>query len=316
MALPQSVRAFAPASVGNLAVGFDCLGMALASPGDVVVARRSPRPGVVIAKITGDGGKLPRDPSRNTATVAARALLEAAGRGQEGVVLELEKGLPLASGLGSSAASAVAAVVAVDALFDLGTGAEGLLAAALAGETAACGSAHPDNAAPSLLGGIVLVRQGGEIVPLPVPAGLAVAVVRPHLSLSTKEARRRLPRTLPLATIVAQMADLAATVDALHRGDFAALGRAVRDRIAEPVRSDLIPGFAAAKAAALAAGGLAASISGAGPSVFVLCEGVATAELAAAAMARAFEREADLAVDCHFGLVPKEGARVLKDSAA
>lgn len=308
-----TLRAFAPASVGNLAVGFDCLGMALESPGDSVSARRSERPGIVLARIRGDEGRLPRDPTRNTATVAARALLDAAGRPGEGLVLELDKGLPLASGLGSSAASAVAAVVAVDALFGLGASQTELLAAALAGEEAACGAAHPDNAAPSLLGGIVLVRHDGELRPIPVPQGLAVAVVRPHCALSTKEARRRLPRELPLATVVAQMADLAATIDALHRGDLAALGRSVVDRIAEPVRASLVPGFLAAKAAALEAGALAASISGAGPSVFALCDGAEAAERVATAIAHAFEHAAGLAADRHFGLVPRHGARVVEE---
>lgn len=312
--MSEAVRAFAPASIGNLAVGFDCLGMCLGSPGDVVVARRAvPGDGrelVRLGAIRGDHGLLPRDAERNTATVAARALLEQAGRLGEQLELELDKGLALASGLGSSAASAVAAVVAVDALLGLGASPAELLAAALAGERAACGSAHPDNAAPSLLGGIVLVREGGEIIELPVPEGLAVAVVRPHLALSTKQARRCLPREVPLATAVAQMADLGATVDALHRGDLAALGRSVVDRFAEPARAGLIPGFRAVQRAALDAGALAASISGAGPSIFALCSQAEDASRVGAAMRAAFAA-AGHSSDLHHGAVPRRGARVL-----
>jgi homoserine kinase len=288
--------------------------MALDDCGDVVTARHGEAPGVRLAAVRGDDGRLPRTAERNTAGVAARALLAAAGRGAAGVELELDKGLPLASGLGSSAASAVAAVVAVDALLGLSAPAAELLAAALEGERAACGAAHPDNAAPSLLGGLVLCRQG-EPLELPVPSGLGVAVVHPRLSLATAEARARLGRDLPLATAVAQWADLGAFVHALHTGDLDLLARSLVDRVAEPVRAALVPGFAAVRAAALAAGALGASLSGSGPSTFALVAGAERAPAVAAAMLSGFATAGVDGEVVYAGAVPRRGARVLADGA-
>ena len=185
----KEVTAFAPATVSNVACGFDVLGFALASPGDEVTARLVPA-GVSIDGIAGDDGRLPRDAARNTAGVAARALLTAVGE-RRGVALTIRKGLPLASGLGGSAASAVAAVVAVDALFELHAPIDTLMACALEGERLGAGSAHADNIAPALCGGFVLVRcpSPPDIIRLPVPAGLTAVVVHPDLEIETAKAR-------------------------------------------------------------------------------------------------------------------------------
>ena len=185
----DSVTAFAPATVSNVACGFDVLGFALASPGDEVTARPVPS-GVSIDDIIGDEGRLPREAARNTAGVAAQALLTAAGE-PRGVALTIRKGLPLASGLGGSAASAAAAVVAVDALFELHASIETLVTCALEGERLGAGSAHADNIAPALCGGFVLVRCANppDIVRLPVPAGLTAVVVHPDLEIETAMAR-------------------------------------------------------------------------------------------------------------------------------
>jgi len=177
------VTAFAPATVSNVACGFDVLGFPLASPGDEVTARLAPS-GVSIDDIIGDHGRLPREAARNTAGVAAQALLDAFDE-RRGVTLTIRKGLPLASGLGGSAASAAAAVVAVDALFGLRAPQETLVACALEGERLGAGSAHADNIAPAVCGGFVLVRRTHppDIVRLPVPAGLTAVVVHPDLEV-------------------------------------------------------------------------------------------------------------------------------------
>ncbi|MDH4063938.1 MAG: homoserine kinase, partial [Acidobacteriota bacterium] len=148
------IAAYAPATVSNVACGFDVLGFALDEPGDVVMAEPSSAPGVSITEITGDDGRLSREPGRNTAGAAVLALLEHL-QTRSGVTLTLRKGLPLESGIGSSGASAVAAVVAVNEMLGRPVGWERLLTCAMAGEEAGCGASHPDNVAPALLGGFV-----------------------------------------------------------------------------------------------------------------------------------------------------------------
>src|SRR5205085_7867051 len=229
--------------------------------------------------ITGDQGRLPRDPARNTAGVAARTLLTAVGE-RRGVALTIRKGLPLSSGLGGSAASAVAAVVAIDALVGARLPLETLLACAFEGERIGAGSAHGDNIAPCLYGGFVLVRRASppDIVRLPVPDGLVAVVVHPDLEIETARARALLGDSVALADAIQQWANLGAFVDALHRGDFALLSRSLEDAIAEPRRAPLVPGLAAIKQAATDAGALGCSLSGSGPSLFALCRGLETAE--------------------------------------
>lgn len=318
MSRAPSVTAFAPGSVGNLICGFDVLGLALESPGDRVTARAREEPGVGLVRVSGDGGRIPREPERNSASAAVRELLERAGE-PRGVELELEKGLPLSAGMGGSAASAVAAVVAADALLGLGAGADELLEAALAGERAAAGSGHRDNVGPALHGGIVLVRGGAarrRLVSLPVPEGLSVALLRPHLELATRDARAALPETIPLEDAVGQWGDTAALVAGLYRGDRDLIADALRDRVAEPARSGLIPGFGALRAAALEAGALGFGISGAGPSVVAVCRSPAGARRVGEALADAFAAETSGEADLHVCRVPGAGARVVGRSEA
>src|SRR6185503_7555418 len=234
---------------------------------------------------TGDDARLPLDAQRNTAGVAAQALLTALGE-RRSVALTIAKGLPLASGLGGSAASAAAAVVAVDALLEAHAPLETLIACAIEGEGLGSRTAHPDNIAPSLCGGFVLVRHPDppDIVRLPVPAGLVAVVVHPDLEIETAKARALLGTTVPLADAIRQWANLGALVDGLHRGDFALISRALEDSIAEPRRASLVPGLAQIKRAAVGAGALGCSLSGSGPSLFALCEGAANAAAVAAAM--------------------------------
>jgi homoserine kinase len=307
----DSVTAFAPATVSNVACGFDVLGFALASPGDEVTVRPTAS-GVVIDDISGDAGRLPREAARNTAGVAAQALLDAAGE-RRGVALCIRKGLPLASGLGGSAASAAAAVVAVDALFGLRSSIETLVRCALEGERLGAGSAHADNIAPSICGGFVLVRRPNppDIVRLPVPAGLTAVVVHPDLEIETAMARQLLGDRVLLADAIQQWANLGAFVDSLHRGDFDLMARSLEDRIAEPRRASLVPGLASIKHAACDAGALGCSLSGSGPSLFALCRSAADAEGVAGAMAAAVQEHIGGTSETYISSVAPEGARVV-----
>ncbi|HOT96615.1 MAG TPA: homoserine kinase [bacterium] len=308
----EQIRVFAPATVANVASGFDVLGFALEQPGDVVTLTRTRLPGVRVTAIHGDQGRLPFDSGKNTAAVAAGALLAAIGD-PFGLELVVEKRMPLASGLGSSAASAVAAVTGANLLAGSPLGKEQLLPFTLLSEKAACGSAHADNVAPALLGGFVLVRSTEplDIIQLPVPPGLACAVVHPHTEVRTEDARRILRKEIQLAVAIRQWGNLAALVAALYRGDLELLGRSLQDVVAEPVRSVLIPGFDAVKAAALAAGALGCSISGSGPSVFALCADLAACASAGAAMTAAF-RQAGLASDLYISKVNTAGPKLLE----
>jgi homoserine kinase len=306
------IAAYAPGSVSNVACGFDVLGFALDEPGDIVIAAQKDGPGVVIAAIEGDGGRLPTDPARNTAGAAVHALLQRLET-TRGVSLTIQKGLPLASGIGSSGASAVAAVVAVNELLGRPATMELLLACAMAGEHAGCGAMHPDNVAPSLYGGFVLARSANppDIVRLPVPDGLACAVLHPHVEVQTGTARALLGDQVNLRDAVRQWGNLGALVASLFNGDQGLLSRSLEDVIAEPKRAALVPGFYAVKAAALAAGALGCSLSGSGPSVFALASSVEVANRAGEAMQRAFNAESKVGADLWVSLVGRQGARVI-----
>ncbi|HEX2202768.1 MAG TPA: homoserine kinase [Longimicrobium sp.] len=289
MTAPSRATAFAPASVSNLAVGFDLLGHPIGAWGDRVTVIRRDAPGVSIGEVTGVAGPLPMEAAANTAGAALLRLLGDHAPGV-GVEVRIEKGIPLGSGIGGSAASAVAAVVAGNALLDAPLPVEALFPYALSGEAIASGAVHGDNVAPSLFGGLVLVRSAEppDVVPLPAPDALRCAVALPRLRLDTREARAVLPKAFPLRDIVRQTANLAGVVAGCFRGDLALVGRSLEDVLVEPHRAPLVAGFAGVKAAALAAGALGCSISGAGPSVFAWCEGDAAADAAREAMVAAF----------------------------
>jgi len=305
------VTAFSPATVSNVACGFDVLGFPMEEPGDTVSARLIAS-GVEIDDILNDGGRIPREPAKNTASVAARALLEALGD-TRGVALTIRKGLPLSSGLGGSAASAAAAVVAVNALVGGNATPDQLVAAALIGEGLGKGGAHPDNIAPAICGGFVLVRHPHppDIIRLPVPRGLTCVVIHPDLEVETAKARALLGTHVPLSDAVKQWANLGALVHALHTSDFDLLARSLEDSIAEPRRAPLIPGLANIKKAATDAGALGSSISGSGPSVFALCRDRATADRVAVAMTAAVAKEIGGESQVYVSPISSRGAHVI-----
>ena len=286
----DEVTAFAPATVANVGLGFDILGMAVDGAGDRVTARRVRREGVRLVGVTGDGGRLPREAEKNTAGIAALATLRKAGI-RAGIELELEKGLPIGSGLGSSAASAAAAAFAVNRLVGSPLRKGELIGPCIEAEAAVSGP-HADNVAPSLLGGLVLVRslEPLEVLRLPLPEGLMLAIVSPDFALETREARAILPESVPLRALVRNTANVAAFVSACYSGDLALLARCIEDEVVTPVRAALIPGGLDVIRAALDTGALGSSISGAGPAVFALCRSLLSARAAAAAMTEAFAR--------------------------
>ncbi|MBL8920943.1 MAG: homoserine kinase [Myxococcaceae bacterium] len=301
-------RAFAPASIGNVAVGFDMLGQALEGAGDVATVRRTKDGRVRVAAIRGVVAELPLAARQNT---AGRALLGLAKlRPGVGFEVELDKGIPLGSGMGGSAASAVAALVAANALLERPVSLEVLYGLAMDGEAAASGSKHGDNVAPMLLGGLVIAPVKGAPVKVPVPKGLHCALVHPHFVLETRRARAALKGAYALHDFVVQSEGLALVLAGCFQNDLTLLRRGLRDVLVEPRRARLIPGFHRVKEAALDCGALGSSISGAGPSVFAWCESKAKAERAAKAMAEAFG-SVKLASDVYVSKVAARGARVL-----
>ena len=269
--MKDKIRVFAPATVANVSCGFDILGFAVDCPGDEVVIKLSDNPGVIITKIEGDWGCLPKNPDKNTVGVSVLSFLKHI-QSDQGMEIELYKKMPLNSGLGSSAASSVAGVVAANILLGEPLPKEKLLQFALKGEKIACDVAHADNAAPSLLGGFVLIRSYCplDVVKIHSPDQLYCTIVHPQLEVRTEDARKILKTNITLKDAIVQWGNIAGLITGLMKSDYDLIGRSMQDVIFEPIRSILIPGFNKVKEAAIAAGALGCSISGSGPSLFAL----------------------------------------------
>ena len=305
---PDECTACAPSSIGNLATGFDILGHTIEGPEDRVVVRRINAATTRLSSVSGVLSELPADPERNTALRALEALRR--GRGLPfGFEVDIVKGIALGSGMGGSAASAVAALVAANGLLPVPLQVEVLYPYAVEGEAAASGGHHGDNVGPMLLGGLVLATRE-RLVRLPVPRGLTCVLVHPHLVLETRRAREALAGAYAIGDFVPQSAGLAELLVGLFTGSASALRAGLRDVLVEPRRAHLIPGFANVKEAALDAGALGASISGGGPSVFAWFTDRAIAETAAPAMKTAFA-SAGLASDAFVSPVDGPVARVV-----
>jgi homoserine kinase len=285
------IKVFAPASVANVACGFDILGFALERPGDEIIARFSEGSGLKITQIIGTKGKkLPYEIEKNTAGYAALKLLEYLGEEKRGIEFEIHKKMPFGSGLGSSAASAVAGVMAVNELLKRPLEKIDLLRFAVLGEQIADNAYHADNVAPSLLGGMILIRSNRDldVHRLPIPKGLQVAVVHPKIEILTKDARAVLSLTVTLQQTIQQTGNLGGLIVGMYNGDLGLIQRSLQDVIIEPQRAALIPNFYAVKDAALNSGALGCSISGAGPSIFALCANSIIAEDVGIAMQKVF----------------------------
>jgi homoserine kinase len=306
----ERATAFAPASVGNVAIGFDILGFAVEALGDRVTVTRRAEPGVTISAVRGVAGELPQEPRDNTAGRALLAMQQARRLGF-GFTLEIDKGIPLGSGLGGSAASAVAAVVAANALLPQACSLLELLEFAMAGEAVASGARHVDNIAPSLYGGLVLTVgiDHPRVKQIPVPAAIRAVIVHPHMFLSTSQARAMLRGSVQMSDFVWQTANLAGFISGCYTDDLDMIRASLEDVVIEPQRQALIPGFQDVRRGAMEAGALGCSISGAGPSMFAWApEAAAPAVLGA--MRGAFGRHA-LATDAWVVEVRSAGARLI-----
>jgi homoserine kinase len=308
----ERATAYAPGSTSNLGPGFDCLGIAFTGRGDRVTATLAEAPGdgapgVRVSSVSDP--RIPVDPARNTAAIAAAEVLRRAGA-SVGLALDVEKGLPLSGGMGGSASSAVAGAVAADAVLGAGLPKEALLEAALAAETVVAGR-HLDNVAPSLFGGAVLVAgpEPQRFVRVRVHQDFALVLATPAYVVETAKARSVLPRDVSREDAIAQASSLAGLVLGLERGDHDLVSRSLRDRIAEPARASLYPGYAEARSAAVAVGALGVVVSGAGPTLVALVPVGNSAKVAKALVAG--YRNAGLEAVAHEARVDQEGARVV-----
>lgn len=310
--MKNSITVFAPASVGNVGCGFDVMGLCIDTPGDEVKVSFNNTNKLLIKKISGDGGKLSYDANQNTVSVAIAALLKKI-KSKQGFDIELKKKMPLGSGLGSSAASAVAGAFAANEL--LGKPIKkrmDLVPFAMEGERVACGTAHADNVAPCMLGGISLIRNNSplELISLPVPKNLYVVVVHPHVEVLTKDARAVMRKEIPMPDAIKQWGNTAALVAGLYESDYTLIGKAIEDVIAEPYRAKLIPEFYKVKQAAIDNGALGCTISGSGPSLFALCKGNNGCKKIATAMQKAFAAK-NIKSDAFISKVNSEGVKVI-----
>lgn len=307
----KSIKVFAPATVANVTCGYDILGFAVHEPGDEVLIKLTDSPGINIKEIHGDGGLLPKDAKKNTVSVAIKAFIDHLDI-QPGVDIYLHKKMPLGSGLGSSAASAVAGVFALNVLLDNPLKVSDLLPFAMQGEAMACGEAHADNVAPALLGGFVLIRSYSplDVVKIDAPKDLYATIIHPHIEIATKDARSILKKSILLKDAVQQWGNVAGLVTGLIKEDYSLIGRSMEDVIIEPVRSMLIPGFDQVKAAALQAGALGCGISGSGPSIFSLSRSRDIAIQVGEAMDECFQA-LNISSDRFISLVNQQGPLII-----
>lgn len=303
------IKVFAPASVANVACGFDILGFAIDKPGDEIIARFSDKPGLRITKITGAKGKLPYDVEKNTAGFAAQKLLEHLGEEKRGIEMEIHKKMPFGSGLGSSAASAAAGVMAINELLRRPLTKREILHFAVLGEQIADGAYHADNVAPSLMGGMVLIRDNPtlDVHRLLLPRGLYATIVYPHIKILTKYSRDILSDTVSLKQTIQQNGNIAGLIVGFYTGNLDLIARSLQDVIIEPQRAKLIPNFYQVKEAALSQGALGCSISGAGPSIFALSANSFIAENVGNAMQKVFS-DAKIENELFISPINQEGA--------
>ncbi len=279
----KEVRVFAPATVANMICGFDILGFAVDKPGDEVYMQRVEESGVRIRSIQGDDGRLPLDPDKNTVSACVKMLLSHLGLEEEiGVEIDLIKHMPIGSGLGSSSASTVAGLFAINALLGNPLTKNELMPFCVEGERLACGHGHADNVAPALMGGITLIRgyEPLDIINLPVPKDLVAGIVFPQVDVPTRDARQLIKEKVSLKDAVNQWGNIAGLVAGLYRSDYELIGRSMHDVLIEPTRAILIPEFYEMKRIAMEAGVLSFGISGSGPSVVAISKGAEAAQVA------------------------------------
>jgi homoserine kinase len=307
--VPKRVRVFAPATIANLGSGYDVLGIAIDKPGDVVVASRVKADGLSFQVKTARGGV--HLGGKNVAEHVAQLTLDEFKPGF-GIAMTLHKLMPIGSGLGSSAASSVASVVAVNALLPKPFARKELLRFAVEGERLATGSAHADNVAPCLLGGAQLIRSYNslDIISLSVRNRMYWVVVHPHLVVRTEDARNVLPKEISMRSAVRQWGNVGGIVAGLARGDAKLVGKCTEDVVVEPHRAKLVVGFDEVKRAALEAGAFGCSFSGSGPSIFAVASSLESAKKISSAMQRMFRRVANVKSDAFVSKINMQGATI------
>lgn len=305
----KEIKVYSPATVANVACGFDIFGFALDAPGDELIVRLSNDPGVRIVKITGDHDALSKEPDKNTAGVSVIKFLEFINS-KQGIEIELHKKMPLGSGLGSSAASAAGSVFAANLLLGSPLSSKNLIPFAMEAERVACGSAHADNVAPAILGGFTLIRSYDplDIVQIPINIELFCSVLHPKIEISTEYARKILKKEISLKQLVSQTANAAGLIAGLIQGDPLLIKRSLVDVVVEPIRSTLIPGFYDIQSTAMAEGALGCSISGSGPSMFALSQNKAKAEQVGLAMKKVCLAKG-VACDLYISRINKQGPK-------
>ncbi|HJM33189.1 MAG: homoserine kinase [Candidatus Marinimicrobia bacterium] len=287
----KSIRVRATASVANVSCGFDCIGYAIAEPSDDLTIETQEKPGIEIVMSGIKADSIPTAAENNTAGKAILSFLNTVDS-QQGFKIKIKKGIPPGSGIGSSAASAAAALVGVNELLGNPFNLNDLLVHGMAGEAVASGSFHADNIAPALLGGMILIRSYDplDILQLPIPDNLFSTAILPDFTVNTKDARRMLPKRVPLKSAVEQAGNLAGFTLGLHEADFDLLGRSMVDLFAEPVRAELIPGYHIVQQAAMDTGAIGCGISGSGPALFALSDSEEISRKVGIAMVESFRK--------------------------
>jgi len=305
----NEIKIFSPATVANVACGFDVLGFCLDTIGDEMVVRKTAEKGVKITKIV--GADLPFETKKNVAGVAALAILEAANA-DFGVEIEIYKNIKPGSGVGSSSASASGTVFAINELLGRPFDKQKLTCFGMKGEAVASGVEHADNVAPGIFGGFTLVKEVNplKVVQLPTPSELYATIIHPQIEIKTSEARAILPKEVELQQAIKQWANVGSLVSALYESDYELIADSLNDFIVEPHRSQLIPHFDEVKKAMLEAGALGGGISGSGPSIFSLCKGKEVAEKVAEAITKVYE-STGIEFDVYVSKINAEGIKVI-----
>jgi len=306
----RSIKIFSPATVANVGCGFDIFGFALEYPGDEIILKTSKKKGLVITRITGDNGKLTFEPEKNTVTIPILHFLEHLNS-KTGFEIELHKKMPMGSGLGSSAASAVGGVFGANMLLGEPLGRSELMSFAIKGEEAVSGAIHYDNIGPALLGGFVIIRsyEPLDIIKINTPPDLFCAVVHPHVEVRTEYARSILKKEISLSDGIKQWGNVAGLVTGLLTSDYNLIGRSIEDAVAEPVRAGLIPEYFSVKERAIKEGALGVNISGSGPSVFALTDSKERAFIVGDAMKKRFN-EGNLNCDLYVSGINNKGVTI------
>ena len=305
----NGVRLFSPATISNLSCGFDVLGLCLETIGDYMEITKSKKKGIYITSIIGE--KVPYDVKKNVAGVASEALIDSLNP-DFGFEIKIDKKIKPGSGIGSSAASSVGAVVGINYLLGNPFKPEELIPYALEGEKLACGSEHADNVAPAILGGITLVRSTKpiDIIKLPIPKNLKAVIIHPKIEIKTADARKVLDKSIPLEKASQYWANLGAFVSSLYENNYGLMKKSIVDNIIEPKRSKLIPMFDSLKRIANDNDSIGCGISGSGPSVFSLANGLKTAKIINNSFKKIYE-ETGIPFKTYVSDINKSGVKIL-----